>query len=469
MQNISLPPSQKLRNKTLSVKYVMLPLPIFCVPNNKPSCRRSSNLEPTKIDDHSAFLIFERQLSKNWKVTAQTAYFDYKQIGSSLWPTSLDAQGNLQRAASIWDATNKNYFGQVFANGNFATGSISHKVLVGLDAAEKKYLADWSQNYDFTGTQTFNIYNPVHGLPKASVPVFDRSKDLKDRAVEISQRYAALYLQDELGFLRDQLRLTLAGRYTRNRENSYGTKTNDGVFTPRVGLSYSIDKNTSVYALYDQAFVPQPGVDINNKNLDPITGNNIEAGIKKDWFDGRWNSSVSLYRITKNNMAIAVPDATYYVQLGQYETQGVEVDVRGEIFSGLSLVWNYAYTDAEITKDSNPENIGNAVPGSTKHVTNGWLSYKFKDGSLKGVGISTGYQWQVKRSSWFVFDGSEKSLPDYFRLDGAVSWQNNKYHLALNINNILDDYLYSGSPYGEFYYWQTEPPRNFRISLGYKF
>ena len=78
---------------------------------------------------------------------------------------------------------------------------------------------------------------------------------------------------------------------------------------------------------------------------------------------------------------------------------------------------------------------------------------------------------QIKRSPWYVFDGSANSLPDYFRLDGGVSYQLNKIGFNVLVNNILNKYLYSGSPYtwGGYYYWQSEPGTNLRLSVNYKF
>ncbi|MBO9728003.1 MAG: hypothetical protein J7623_05140 [Chitinophaga sp.] len=57
-------------------------------------------------------------------------------------------------------------------------------------------------------------------------------------------------------------------------------------------------------------------------------------------------------------------------------------------------------------------------------------------------------------------------MPDYFRMDGRISRQNGQYSLALNINNLLNAYLYSGALYDTYYYWQAEPGR---ISAGIKF
>jgi iron complex outermembrane receptor protein len=56
-------------------------------------------------------------------------------------------------------------------------------------------------------------------------------------------------------------------------------------------------------------------------------------------------------------------------------------------------------------------------------------------------------------------------------MDGAVSYQNNKFNIALNVNNLLNTYLYSGGYYNwsGFYYYQTEALRNARLTVGYKF
>ncbi|WP_255697818.1 TonB-dependent receptor [Fulvivirga ligni] len=66
-------------------------------------------------------------------------------------------------------------------------------------------------------------------------------------------------------------------------------------------------------------------------------------------------------------------------------------------------------------------------------------------------------------------ESNESVLPDYFRLDGALSWQNDDIRVGLNVNNILNEYLYSGASYRSEYYWQTEPGTNFRLNVAYTF
>jgi iron complex outermembrane receptor protein len=356
-------------------------------------------------------------------------------------------------------------------------------------------MADWSQSADLQGYEydengdyvpvDFNMYNPVHGnVPAQGLPNFDRSLSLRTRAGGniIGERYSSIYVQDELRFLDEKIRVTLAGRYTSIKQNAYGEYSDDGQFTPRGGISVSLNKENSIYGLYDQAFVPQQGFDNEkNKALVPVTGNNFEVGYKRDWMGGRWNSTISVYQITRNNVVSYRPGpTTFATQLGQSETQGVEFDVRGEITPGLSLIFNYAYTTAEITKDEDPEKVGQMVPGSgfVDHVSNGWLSYKAQNGILKGVGVGVGYQWQGGRNAWDWGANTESAakLPDYFRLDGSLSWRGDAMSVALNVNNILDKYLYTGAPYEldndaatKEYYYQIEPGINYRFTVAYRF
>ncbi|XZF13692.1 TonB-dependent siderophore receptor [Chitinophagaceae bacterium MMS25-I14] len=444
------------------------------------------NLDPTIIKDHSAFATLNHQINDNWKFTAQLAYLKFDQTGSSMWPWSVDSAGNMVRGVNLWDAEGQNKLGQFFVNGTVHTGSVNHKILAGLDMGNKEYMADWGQGFalNAAGDVPFNIYNPVHGnIPTDSIPQFDRSRSLRERAAKsgeiISESYTGVYLQDEIGFLQDKVRLTLAGRYTSARQEQIGygadQKADDQKFTPRVGVSVSIDNSTSVYALYDQSFVQQFGIIWGGSAAKPLTGNNIEAGIKKDWFGGRWNTTLAAYQIIKNNVLTSDPDTShkpmniYSIQVGQTKTKGIEFDLRGEITRGLSLVLNYSYTDSKVTKDAVEANVGAIVPGFAKHMTNGWLSYRFREGALKGIGLSLGYQYQIDRSTWVWSATTQGKLPDYFRMDGGISWQNNKFSIALNVNNLLDAYLYSGAPYGSYYYWQAEAPRNFRLNIGYKF
>ena len=431
-------------------------------------------LDPTQMMERSLLGIFEHNFNDKWKVTAQGSYLNYQQEGMSLWPAGFDPNNDaiLKRAGGNWDILGKIYVGQAFVNGQAQTGSVSHKILSGFDTSDKTYYHDWSQYFTLPD---LDIYNPVHGI--AASPKFDRSKDMEDRGVKYYNNYKGFYAQDELGFLDNALRLTLAGRYTILKAGDvYSGGSKNEKFTPRIGLSYSINKNTSAYFVRDESFTENYGSDWQGKSFNPQTGTNLELGLKRDWLNGKWNSTFAAYQITTDNVLTldaehSTPAMQYSKEDGQQKVKGFEVDIRGEIFKNLDVVVNYAFTEGKITKDTDPNMVGNQIPGSTKHIQNTWLNYKVDNGLLNGMGLSLGYQYQVGRAPWYISPDNTTALPDYFRLDGGVSYQIKKVYINLIVNNILNKYLYSGGyySYSDMYYWQAEAGTNARVTVSYKF
>ncbi|WPV65196.1 TonB-dependent siderophore receptor [Chitinophaga sp. LS1] len=438
-------------------------------------------LDPTKITDQSLTGTFEHNFNNNWKFTAQLAYLQYDQRGQSMWPSYFSSFNDslLQRNIGIWDALAINRTGQFFVNGKFKTGPVTHTVLGGLDMKRSQYWADWNQSQSL-GDTTFNIYKPTYS--NVTQPTWDRSQNIRVRGVEYDYGYTTEYLQDELGFLNNTLRLTIAGRYTTNiYNNPYSTTKNESKFTPRVGVSYSVISSLSAYFVYDEVFMQNGGTDWEGKTFKPLTGSNLELGVKKEWFGGRLSTNVAIYQIVKNNVLATdleheSPTAGFIYSRtnGQQKIKGVEVDVKGELARGLSVVANYAYTDGQVTKDSYASLVGNYISGTAKHIQNSWVTYRVPAGVLNGLRIFAGYQWQIGRIAGQVYDKSENFLPDYFRLDGGVGYNINKFSFNVNVNNVLNKYLYTGAPSydnngNHIYYWQAEAGRNLRVSTSYRF
>lgn len=456
--------------------YAKLPVDFTALPAGMPA---------TRINDHSLLVNLQHDLNSAWTITSQIAYFNYKQQGTSMWPGAVNPDGTMIRAASIWDAKSQMTMAQAFVNGNVQTGAVAHKILAGIDIANKSYFADWGQYHelDSVGAE-FNTKDPFYGRPVNGYPNFDYSTSLEARAVAgggtIDQRYTGVYVQDELGFFNNKLRLTIAGRYTDVKQSEYGGDPRSARhFTPRAGVSVSIDKNMSAYALYDQAFIPQAGRLADGGEVKPITGNNFEIGIKKDWAGGKWNSTISAYRILKNNELTADPNSPpasgLSIVLGQKRAQGVEFDLRGRITNALHLVANYAYTDSRITEVAEGVTalkVGDIVPGYAKHTANAWLSYKVHNGALKGTGVSAGFTYLLDRATyWDPSPDGGAQLPDYFKLDAGLFWERDRIKITANVFNVLDEYLYTGSWYSwlSAYYWQTDAPRNIRLGINYRF
>ncbi|WP_199120607.1 TonB-dependent receptor [Pedobacter sp. ASV28] len=449
-------------------------------------------LDPTNINDHSVFLNLVHQFSDTWKVTAQAAYFKYLQTGTSTWPAFVYPNGNVIRNAGIWDAESTMKLAQVFLNGEAKTGGLRHRILIGLDGGKKDYMADWGQSHNLDDVSApFNVYSPNYGFPSNGYPNFDRITSLTERAKTagglMDQKYLSVYMQDELGFFQNKLRLTLAARYAYLSQSAWGGSPDKAKrITPRLGLSYSINNSTAAYAVYDQAFIPQSGLLRDGSSIKPITGSNMEVGLKKDWADGKWNTTLAAYRITKQNELTTDPankaGEMFSIVVGEKRAEGIEFDLKGEMAKGLVLIANYAFTDGKVTKAiaNGPINVGDAVPGFAKHTSNAWLSYTLQSGWLKGTGLNAGVTHLAGRAVQnYSRTNPEQNLPNYLKVDAGLSWERGPIKITGNVFNVLDEYLYNGAYYtGYFnaptydqgtYSWQAEAPRNYRFSIAYKF
>jgi len=462
-------------------------------------------LDPNKLSDHNITLYFNHKLNQTWKLNAQVAYVSYGLKGGTPWPSTIAPNGDMKRYLNISEelAINKN--AQVSIMGDVTTGSVIHRVMTGVDFGNLKTWGDFASKQEpdlkLAGTTVFNIYNPTYGIPMDNIPVFDRSKSIQVRSglpanlpYLTNLTYTGIYLQDEIRMLDEKLRLTLAGRFTHavTVGKTALTQISDNAFSPRLGLSYSILKDFSAYTLYDQSFLPQGGQDFEGNTFKPVRGNNIEFGLKKDWLDGKWNATAAIYQITKKNVLAADPrrglplpsgtgnyPTNISVQLGEQRFRGFELDIAGEIINGLNLILNYAYTKTKVTEDTNPLYIDRPVAGSVKHITNGWLSYRFKkQGSiLNGFGLNGGYQIQIGRNAGSI--AVPFQLPEYYRFDAGASYEKGKFNISLLINNLLDRRLLTQGSYTavaaptatsvSYYTYIYEVPRNARLSVTYKF
>ncbi|MGJ1447362.1 TonB-dependent siderophore receptor [Sphingobacterium spiritivorum] len=450
------------------------------------------SFEPSKIKDHSAYVYFDHQLNKNWKLHAQVAYFNFNMIANSTWLNYMKPNGDMPRNLSIADEAGENRFAQFSFTGEEKTGGVRHRLLFGGDFGNKKFWGDFRTLLDSIPFASLNVYDPKYGIPGAVLPAIDRSKSVKLRAggsnYVSSVSYTSFYAHDEMAFFNDQLRLSLGLRFTNaetvGKTNAADVK--DNVWSPRAGLSYSIDKSMSVYTLYDQSFVPVAGVDWEGNAFKPIRGNNLEAGVKKEWFGGRWISTVSAYSIRRENSLVTDPDPnhvvngqTFQAQLGETKSKGIELDITGEILKGLNVNANYALTDSKISKSSDESTIGNITPNTAKHTANAWLQYRIQNGVLKGFGLMGSIQTMFDRA---VGTTKESNFKNYVRTDGGLSYQMGKYNISLLVNNLLDNrkLLTAGSfskanaatlAKGgvDYYTYIVEARRNMRLGITYKF
>ena len=159
----------------------------------------------------------------------------------------------------------------------------------------------------------------------------------------------------------------------------------DEAFSPRVGIVYQPIEPISLYASFTRSFQQADNV-FSTALVEPERGTQFEIGVKGDISD-RLSATLAFYDLTLTNVSTTDPDNSLLtVPTGEQRSQGIELDVSGEILPGWSVIAGYAYTDAEVTEDNTFE-VGNGLANIPENAFNFSTTYRIQQGSLTGLGF----------------------------------------------------------------------------------
>ncbi|MCB5183913.1 TonB-dependent receptor [Methylobacillus gramineus] len=349
-------------------------------------------------------------------------------------------------------------FNALELEGKFKTGSLAHKTLIGADY----YSASNHAPFAFTAFPAVDVFNPSYNLAKPNA-AFRHNSAKND--------WHGIYIQDQIQ-LSSRVHVLFGGRYdqakTVSESSTARTKTDDEGFSPRTGIVFALTPALSVYGSYTESFgAANSGTSFNSKAFKPETAQQYETGFKSELLDGRVAANLALYHLTKQNVLTADSINTgFNVQSGEARSRGVEIDITGHISPHLSLIANYAYTDATLTRDNNG-NQGNQLSGTPKHAASLWGKYKLT-GTLDGLSLGGGIVAQGQRQG---DNANSFMLPGFMRTDLYLSyqWKTSQHRITtqLNTENLLDkEYFNASSTRGEIH---PGYPRRIIGSIGIEF
>lgn len=325
-----------------------------------------------------------------------------------------------------------------FASGPFALLGRTHQLLLGA-------------NYQKTSTEQFS----ASFLPALNVPVNVWSWNPASVAEPATGPYTSRGPTriTQSGFygmgrfsLADPLKLIVGGRVSQWKQTSpTATARVNAQFTPYGGLVYALSPQWSAYASYTQIFQPQTQMTWSGELLDPVEGNNYEAGVKGELADGRLNVSLAVFNIRQKNRAQADPAhpcvgaACYYLASGEVESQGFEAEATGQVTRDLSLSAAYTYNTTKYLKDATSQGqpFARFAP---KHILRLWGNYTLpwqeRRWSL-GLGVQA-------QSEYSVVSGATTLRQDsYLLANMRIGYRvNRQLSAALNINNLFDRRYY---------------------------
>ncbi|MEM7050312.1 MAG: TonB-dependent siderophore receptor [Acidobacteriota bacterium] len=314
------------------------------------------------------------------------------------------------------------------------TGGVEHSLLVGLELSQ---LED-QFFFDARLLPNISVFAPVETSPTSADQLFPLPGQARN--VDARSRVVAPYIVDQMRF-GERFELLLGVRFDRIdfEDNASGAEREDDEVSPMIGAVFAATPKVVLYANGGEAFAP-PSTFATDPNRVPEESRQVEAGVR---FSGAWAGSLAIFRLDRENIAIPVGFGVER-QVGDQQSEGLEVEVGGEIAPGTRLHLAYAYTESELTRFSELlflgpafpplllDHSGNRAPFAPEHLAKVWLSHRWDNGfGIAGGGRYTGEQ--------FIDEDNVFTVGDSFRLDLSASWERGPWRLRLNLDNVTDE------------------------------
>ena len=215
----------------------------------------------------------------------------------------------------------------------------------------------------------------------------------------------------------------------------------------RLGLTYDLSQQISVYGLYAQSYSPVLfDVDQQGNILDPETGEIFEVGLKTEWLQERLGVNVAAYRIERDHIPVAAVvgpgDPPYSISSGLQRSQGLELEVNGRPLDGWTLSAAYNWLDSDF-KDPRDRFFGAQLGGSARWQLGLYSSYELQSGPLKGFGIG-GSLFAIDDRGLSTFERG--TIDGYTRFDINLSYKGvPSYEFLLSVRNVLDERYIEGA------------------------
>jgi len=240
----------------------------------------------------------------------------------------------------------------------------------------------------------------------------------------------------------------------------------------RVGLSWQPRADSHYYLGWSDSFSPTADLYQLSGSQYPAERSAVtELGAKWLLLDGNLAFRAALYHAVKEWERNTDLESTASILTRKRQSDGLELELAGritdnwEVFGGLSLI------DAEILQvapgNGNPNFVGQEPRNTPKRTVNLWTTYRLP----MGFKVGGGAEYKSKRyggapTGTAAFNPN--TVPSYIRWDAMVTYEQPKYAIKFNVQNIFDK-LYYDALYDNGGFTVPGQARRFILSGEFKF
>lgn len=370
---------------------------------------------------------------------------------------------------NVRDTENTYLVNQTDFTANFATGGLSHTLVLGFSFSREDFHLD-------TGNV---LRNPGGALPNPTLPAMSIANPdnvwrgpvnyIRSATQDGDLDNRAVYLFDTIRF-NAHWELNGGLRY----ENNEGTFTSATVATPalggavvqapiltnsenlfsyRLGLVYKPSANASLYVAYGNSMTPSKA-SVNGScgtscNVDPEEAVSIELGGKVNLYEGRLQLTGAVFRNERTNYKVASGDPLIPEQVldGSSRVDGVALGVSGQINDKWTIFANYTYLNSEVLQSVSNRSLqlggvdaqkGNPLTNTPEHSLSLWTTYQVTEKLTLGYGANYQGEFYLNNAAPPHF-----TAPSYWVHNAMAAYAvNDRVSLQLNVKNLLDEEYY---------------------------
>jgi iron complex outermembrane recepter protein len=241
-------------------------------------------------------------------------------------------------------------------------------------------------------------------------------------------------------------------------------KTSFNAFSPKLGLTYQLDRNSNLYITYSRGYrvggLTPLSSDPSQPPLYPYKpeySNNIEIGSKNSFLNNSLRLNLALFysRITNAQVpSLILPDAiTIIKNAGQLSSEGGELELAATLIRGLEANYNFGYTHATYDALSLSQNGGSTDLSGKRQI--------FTPDVTSMLALQYSIPLEKKSSLQLVIRGEWMYLGNQY-FDLANSIQQSPY-------SLLNTRIGISAKHWGFYLWGRNLADKTYISYAYDF
>lgn len=416
------------------------------------------------VEDVRSFVELKQDLSEKWALTVAYNYVNINEDSELFYvfgTPDRETEAGLTGYASEYLLDEEQNVFDLYVSGVFEWGGRDHELVLGTSLAKQTY-SDHSL-YDYT-----NGFPPIPDLTQWDGKTVEMNFVDAPNGSDVDYSQTALYATARLN-VAEGTHVIVGSRLSdwSAEGTSYGSDetTDFKKPIPYLGATYEFSSSVSAYTSYTQTFVAQLERDVDGNRLDPIQGDNLEAGIKAFIFGEKLLATAAAFSTAQKNLPVCddsreettalcgTPDAVYVGT--EAKSQGVELELTGELAEGWQMNTSYAYIDMESKDEASqideftPQNLFRAsttynvpaIPALTLGANFSWQSDIYRTQGVVGEGFDNEGEEIVSKQDAYAL------------VDIMASYAfNDRVKASLNIHNVTNEKYLTSLYWAQGYY-----------------